>query len=720
MTHPESQSSESGHNAAERKKSNLAFAFFCMEKDRAKDMEIFYAFCRLMDDIADGETRPVARRKAELLAWRNEVEKIYRGEKDLSPLAEEMRGVIARRGVPKQYVLDIIDGVLTDTESPNFRTFEDIRKYCYGVAGAVGLVSIYIFGFKNERTKLFAETLGYALQFTNILRDVVVDAVSHGRAYIPARELDAFGVSREDLKNPRSNPACKKLFAFLYFRAKHFFNKARRLIAEEDRRALTPAFIMWSIYERILETIKERDFDITEKPVKISKPRKILLALSAIRYAKKPHRQCGLFGRAAVAGAGIAGVAAALRLAREGFDVEVFEARNSIGGRVCKISAYGCELDNAPHAAMGCYENLFGAFALCGGSPEDVFGRVSGMDFVSQNGKISVQYPRRFFAKSVSILGYAKLGGFASFANLKLLAKIKLGILPPESETAAEFLARENVPQQTIDAFWIPFCVSALNTPIEAASARLMARTLAKSVLKGFEAGILRLSKRPIIDAFEHFATYVEGVGGKINFSDCVKKINFENHKVVSLETAKSGVVPCSLLVSALPANALCMLLPEDSQTAGMLRKIAGADIANIYFCSRGKIISSDYACLVGSPLHWIFDHSAKLPRSAGFRLYSATISARALGESKTQTQKFLECELSKIFGAVEIFDVLPASFKNATISADIETERARPTYRQILAEFPNLYAVGDWVQSELPSTMESAAKSAFDLDLDK
>ena len=131
MSNLQSQSSESEHNEAERKKSNLAFAFFCMEKDRAKDMEVFYAFCRLMDDIADEETQPLEDRRKELQAWKTEIEKIYAGSKNLTPLAKEMADVIARRNIPQQYIQDIIDGCLTDTYAPTFETFEQIRKYCY-------------------------------------------------------------------------------------------------------------------------------------------------------------------------------------------------------------------------------------------------------------------------------------------------------------------------------------------------------------------------------------------------------------------------------------------------------------------------------------------------------------------------------------------------------------------------------------------------------------
>ncbi len=722
MTNLSSQSSESQHNVTERKKSNLAFAFFCMEKDRAKDMEVYYAFCRLMDDIADEETRPIPERKKELLAWKNEIAKIYAGSTELTPLAKEMADVIARRNIPQKYLQDLIDGVLTDTENVEFKTFEQIKKYCYGVASAVGLVSIYIFGFKNERTKLFAEALGYALQFTNILRDVVDDITSHDRVYIPTRELEAFGVSRADLLKPKRNPNCKKLFRFMYFRAKHFFNQARRLVAEEDRKALTPAFIMWAIYEKILDSLKQHDFDITAKPLKISKPKKIYLALKAIRDAKKQYKQNEFFGKATVIGAGISGMTIATKLLREGFDVELFEARNSLGGRIGKISSFGVELDNATHAAMGCYHNFFSAISQLGNEPEDYFSKVSGMDFVYPDNKVvNIKYPKLgFVKKAFSVLSYARLKGFASWRNLLVLLSIKFGALPKNGETAEEFLKRKKISDETIEAFWTPFCVSALNTPLNKADARLMASTLKKSILSGFESAILYLPTKPIVTSFENFEMYLEGCGSKIFFGETVKKINVKNGRVISLETSKNDNVKVENLFVALPPKNLQKILPQEMKLTKTLDKLGMANIVNIYFTTPNKLIDGNYACLVGSPLHWLFDHTKKLPKKSNVRLYSITVSDKSETMSKERTKEFLQSELKKLFGETEILDTLPAMFAGATISADSQTENARPKQEDVLKEINNAFIVGDYVQSDLPCTMESAAKSALETNLDR
>ena len=281
---------------------------------------------------------------------------------------------------------------------------------------------------------------------------------------------------------------------------------------------------------------------MTKTPLKISKRQKIRLAMRAVRLSKKQTPQNNFCGKAAVIGAGIAGMAIATRLLYEGFDVEVFEARNSIGGKACKINAFGAELDNASHAAMGCYKNLFGAIELLGNGADEFFESVSGMDFIcAGKAKVTVKYPPKgsLAAGWLSALSYAKLDGFASARNIALLLSIKLGIMPRENETAAEFLARKKIPGAAVENFWRPFCVSALNTAPERADARLMTATLKKSVLKGFESALLYLPTKPIASAFEIFGVYLRGCGGKINFGDPAKQINFEGKRAVSLQTCR-------------------------------------------------------------------------------------------------------------------------------------------------------------------------------------
>ncbi len=720
------ESSTSSYHIRERKKSNLAFAFFCMEKERAKDMEIFYAFCRLMDDIADEENNPKPARRESLAHWKEEISSIYAGKTGLSPLAEEMRGVINRRKIPQEYIQAIIDGVMRDTFDKPFETFEDIRKYCYGVASAVGLVSIHIFGCKNPLSVKFAESLGYALQFTNILRDVVDDYRSHGRVYIPLEELRAFGVSSEDLAEPSKNPNCKDLFRFMHFRAKHFFNKSRRLLAGEDKRALVPALIMWAIYEKILDNIAASDFSIKAVPVKISKAKKIALALRAIRESKRPEPEGKKFGRAAVLGGGVAGCSMALKLALEGFDVSLFESRARLGGRASSINWEGAELDNGTHALMGCYDNFFRVLKTLGTSGKEYFKPVEGMDFAfPDGGKYSVKYPPASagcIKKIFSFLSYAKVRDFASLDNIRLLMELKFGLkVPLPGIKALDFLKSMNVSQAAISAFWEPFCVSALNTPLKDADAQLMVNTIKKSVLKGNDAAILYLPQKPISHSLSpRTEIYIKGCGGSVYLSEAVNSLKFRDGKIVAVSTSKCDACGCDYVFSALPVGALKSILHPYSKLRAQLEKIKFADILNIYFTSSEKIMDSEYACMIGSPIHWIFDHSQKLPpqSSGNLFLYGATISANTIKADNAETENMLRNEIKKFFGKDSIQKILPLRFAAATISADAETERSRPRDADIRNEFENLHICGDWVQTNLPCTIESAAKSANDIKL--
>lgn len=716
-----SENSKSEYHQTERKKSNLAFAFFCLDKSRATDMEIFYAFCRLMDDIADEECNDIQTRKTMLENWRKEIKSIYDESGKLSPLGEEMRQLIRRRKIPQEHIAAIIDGVLRDTSDAPFETFEDVRQYCYGVASAVGLASIFIFGFSNPRTKEFAESLGYALQFTNILRDVVDDMRSHNRVYIPNEELKAFGVTREDLRDPEKNPACKKLFEMMYFRAKHFFNKSRRLLCQEDKKNLAPALIMWAIYEEILERLRKLDFAIPAKPLKISKLKKISLAFGAIGESKR-NGEKKAFGKVAVIGGGVAGAAAALKLCAEGFDVSLYESRPTLGGRAAAIQWEGAMLDNATHALMGCYKNFFGFVNKLGCGSEEFFAPATAMDFISKSSCEKVEFAPKNSSgikKFFGFLRYMKLPAMKSVKNAWLLLKIKFSFAKAkENENAKDYLARMKIPQSAVETFWSPFCVSALNTPIETASAAVMRATLQKSILKSAEDGRLYFPKKPIAAAmYPRVSDFIRACGGKVFLGDAVEKIEFEKGKANALVARKSGREKFDYIVVATNPNSCAELLKGDIKSKIIFSALKENPIENVYFTTRKKLFNSDYACLVGSKLHWIFDHTQKMKDAPKDKyLYAITISANSIKESVAETEKFVHTELTELFGEFEMENFLPMTFAGATLSADCATERARPN--SDAAQISNLKIIGDWTATDLPATLESAAKSAADLQL--
>ncbi|MBO7522077.1 MAG: squalene/phytoene synthase family protein, partial [Opitutales bacterium] len=102
----ENLSADEASQVQARKKSNLAFAFFCMPKDRARDMEVFYTYCRILDDIADDAETSASEKERLLNDWKLEIEKIYSGSGGLSKIGSQIRDTVMRRDVPKKYMLD--------------------------------------------------------------------------------------------------------------------------------------------------------------------------------------------------------------------------------------------------------------------------------------------------------------------------------------------------------------------------------------------------------------------------------------------------------------------------------------------------------------------------------------------------------------------------------------------------------------------------------------
>ena len=247
-------------------KSNLALAFISLGRERKRDITVFYAFCRVIDDIADSAQFDAAQKQVQLAAWR---EKLRGACADEPLLAREMRSLIDKYSLPIDVLEEIIAGVEMDLSISRYATFEDLRVYCYRVASAVGLISIEIFGYRNARCKEYALELGLALQMTNIIRDVGKDLRS-GRMYLPQEDLADFGYSEMELRDRQHNERFVRLMEFEAARAREFFSRSAAALPPEDRRAMVPAEIMSSIYRGLLSRMELDRFRVFGKEYRLS------------------------------------------------------------------------------------------------------------------------------------------------------------------------------------------------------------------------------------------------------------------------------------------------------------------------------------------------------------------------------------------------------------------------------------------------------------------
>lgn len=256
---------------AQRAKSNLALALACLPEDRRRDMISFYAFCRVADDIADTPTLSEDEKETQLSHWKKCV---LDCEAPGHPVLDEVIELPGKYGFPRAWLAEIIDGVASDITVLRYDTYEQLQAYCYKVASVVGLVSVHIFGHTNPQSREYAIQLGYALQLTNIIRDVGEDAREIGRIYLPLEDLKKFHVTEEEIINGRHNQRFIQLMDYQYRRARSYYTEAARLLPKEDRDCLLASQMMGQIYSEILEKLKRTRYPVFAERCRLSKPRK--------------------------------------------------------------------------------------------------------------------------------------------------------------------------------------------------------------------------------------------------------------------------------------------------------------------------------------------------------------------------------------------------------------------------------------------------------------
>jgi 15-cis-phytoene synthase len=260
-------------NITRRSGSNLAFAFFCLPKEKRRDISTFYAFCRHVDDIADDSGIPTEERRARLEGWRSW---LRRSSPEEEPdFAGEIRDLIKKYSLKVLHFEDILSGVEMDLQQVRFKTFTELSEYCYRVASAVGLISIEIFGYKNSRCRDYAYYLGLALQLTNIIRDVGSDLTNGGRIYLPLDEMAQFNYTEEELVERKYDDRFVDLMKFQAERAHAYFQKATESLPAEDSRSMKAAELMREVYFKLLTRIEKDRFRVFKKKYRLSRPEKL-------------------------------------------------------------------------------------------------------------------------------------------------------------------------------------------------------------------------------------------------------------------------------------------------------------------------------------------------------------------------------------------------------------------------------------------------------------
>ena len=264
------------------------YSFLVLPQQKRHAIIAVWDFCRAVDDAVDevvpeeewkGGLTEAARGKArnEIAGWRRELAAVY-GGKPTTSQGQALEPFVREFKLPREQFDALIDGVEMDLDHARYPTFDALSGYCRRVASAVGLICLEIFGYRDPTARDYADSLGMALQLTNIIRDVAVD-LRRGRVYLPAEHLARFGVSVDDLAAGTVTPAIRDLLRFECQEARKLYAKATQQLPPVDRRSLVAAEIMGAIYFAILRRIERSGYDVFSRRIRVPRPTRAVIAL---------------------------------------------------------------------------------------------------------------------------------------------------------------------------------------------------------------------------------------------------------------------------------------------------------------------------------------------------------------------------------------------------------------------------------------------------------
>ena len=255
--------------------SSFYYSFLFLDPARRQAITALYAFCREVDDVVD-ECHDAEPAHAKLAWWRTEIGALFSGRPS-HPVTQALAIALQRFNLPREQLVEIVDGMEMDLTQNRYPDFDALRLYCYRVASVVGLLAAEIFGYQDRHTLRYAHDLGLAFQLTNIIRDVGEDA-RRGRIYLPEDELQRFAVPSGDILQGHYTDNFRRLMEFQIGRAEALYAQALSLLPRADRKAQRAGLAMAAIYRALLGDIKRNGCRVFDRRASVSPPKKLWLA----------------------------------------------------------------------------------------------------------------------------------------------------------------------------------------------------------------------------------------------------------------------------------------------------------------------------------------------------------------------------------------------------------------------------------------------------------
>jgi squalene-associated FAD-dependent desaturase len=421
-----------------------------------------------------------------------------------------------------------------------------------------------------------------------------------------------------------------------------------------------------------------------------------------------------------VLGGGIAGLTTAVYLSKSGYKIELIEASPKPGGRAYsfKDSETGTIIDNGQHILMGCYKETLSFLELINATANLEFQKHLRVNFVKEDFRLYPLEAKRIFYPFNLVLGILSYNALSFSERLRLISLfLKLPLIPAKdlkNLTVYEWLELEKQTENIRKAFWEILCVGALNTSINKASAATFVDILRKIFLRGSNSATIVLPAKGLSEAYcINAQKFIEQNDGIISFSEKVENLQFESGKLVRIKTSKRVIEDYDFVVSALPLFAFERVVKDVKAFTHL--KLIYSPILSYHIWLNENRLNRDFYGLINSKVHWVFNHSSHITLVISDANDLIELSNEELIEiAGNELSKFMNIPKDKIISYKIIKE------KRATFIPSNDILGQRPSSN---TKFSNFYLAGDWVETGLPSTIESAVKSgrmAADLILSK
>ena len=703
---------EACRDIAREEARNFYYGFILLPPERRAGIYAAYAFSRRADDSVDDEgTR--AGKLAAVADRRDELDACYGGTPPGDdPVLVALADTVRRFEVPRSHLDALLDGVAMDLTFRRYPDFPALKEYCDRVAGAVGLVSLHVFGFSDSRAPGHAADLGVAMQIVNIMRDVAEDA-ERDRIYLPADEMAAHGVSESDVMDGVASPGFRALMR-AQGSARPRLLRPRRAAAAAARppRPDVRVDALWPL----------PGDPGCHRGARLRRLRRAGVAVDAAqaRPDGSPDRIRAAMSRpqVVVCGGGLAGIAAAVEAAGLGAEVTLVERRPFLGGKAFSFTdpETGREVDNGQHVYLGCCPAYIRLLRLLG-----TLGHTSLQRRL--DAPVRDRAGRRGALRAAPLPAPLHLGlSFAAYPHLSAAEKASalraLGALAAMSEGArreldglsfADWLADRGQSPGAVRRFWDLIVLPTCNDRGDRVSAALAAFVFRRGFLQtswGSGIGWSRVGLTRLVDPAAR--QFLAARGGRVVSGAAVAEV-----RPGAVALADGATLPADAVVLALPpgrASAVCPeALPADPA-------LGASPIVNVHVWYDRPVMDEPFTAVVDSPVQWIFNRTVMGGGDGSSHHLAISISGarEEVGVPRAKLAAAMRAELEELLPRARAAEALATAVvkePQATFAQAPGQAARRPG---VATPLPGVALAGAWTATGWPATMEGAVRSGI------